>query len=483
MSTQTSFLHFLPERATGTHTLFKLKLFCLLILAALYWHLLPLTAVAAPAPVEAAQLMPVAEPLNGSLPHGQITETEALTTSLPISSQTGIVTGNSVCPVTLETDVADQGLLAGSFLNVASTVAGVFAPEAELKERVNILLLGSDSRPGEKYGHTDTMILVTVDPISKTAGMLSIPRDLWVSIPGYGENRINQAYRLGEINQYPGGGLALVKATLEANLGVPVDFYALIDFEGFKQVIDTLGGIEVCVPETIDAAAYYGYTPQFVDPAGYYSYVPETPAAEATPTAEPEAGLSVEAPIADPDKGYKFLYIEAGLHTLDGETALQYARSRASVTADFARVQRQQTVLLAIKAKALQLGLLPKIPELWSAMSHVVVTDLQLADLMQLAQLAAEISPDQIQTGAISHAQTMNYKTSSGAQVLLPRREEIKALLVGMFGTTNPTAELTQLELAAGQTQVEANSHNQTSGTDCVGCQAQVGLPEASLTQ
>ena len=88
----------------------------------------------------------------------------------------------------------------------ATGVTGVPLPDYEQKERVNILLLGIDKRPDEKFSRTDTMILVTVDPNSKTGGMLSIPRDLWVSIPGYDEDRINKAYFLGDRDGYPGGG-------------------------------------------------------------------------------------------------------------------------------------------------------------------------------------------------------------------------------------------------------------------------------------
>jgi anionic cell wall polymer biosynthesis LytR-Cps2A-Psr (LCP) family protein len=135
------------------------------------------------------------------------------------------------------------------------------------------------------------------------------------------------------------------------------------------------------------------------------------------------------------------------MHTFDGETALRYARTRATTTADFARVQRQQAVLLAIRDKALQVGAIPRIPELWRAMGHLVETNLQLTEVLQLAQLAYEIPVTSTQAAAISHDQTVNYTTSSGAQVLLPRRTEIQALVTEMFGASNPTAPPTQAEL------------------------------------
>ena len=464
----TQFIHKLTQATSSTQA--SRRLLWLPALIAILWQGLLLPALAAPAPGAASQFSgpagggqvatrPAAE-VNPA--PGHLAWTAALTATAgqaPAQAEDG---GEPVCPAVEATAVTSP--LVDSFLSVAGSMADTLLAEAELTERVNILLLGSDSRPGEKYGHTDTIILVTIDPISHTAGMLSIPRDLWVSIPGYGENRINQAYRFGEIEGYPGGGPALMRATLEANLGLPVHYYALVDFEGFKQLVDTLGGIDVCVPEMIDAAAYYGYTPQAIYKTGYYSYVPEPavePAqdgqpgtVEVTPVAvQPSAGPVVieEAGTPEPLGGYRFLYIEAGLHHLDGEAALRYARSRASVTADFARVRQQQAVLLAMKERALQIGILPQLPDLWLTMQDTVSTDLQLTSLLQLAHLAQQLGPDQIQTGAISHDQTINYKTSSGAQVLLPRRPEIQALINQMFGSTTPTAGLTQLELEAAQ--------------------------------
>lgn len=324
----------------------------------------------------------------------------------------------AVCP-TAEPGWLDayQGQVVSQLFQTVAQVAGTIGPESQFTERVNILLLGSDSRPGEKFGRTDTMIVVTIDPQAKTAGMLSIPRDLWVSVPGYGESRINQAHRTGGVEKYPGGGPALAVATVEANLGIPIDFYVLVDFEGFQQVVDTLGGIDLCVPEAIDAAAYYGYTPAYVNPAEYYSFVPVSAVDPApTPTATP--GATEES--IEQDRGYEFLYIEPGWHTLDGATALTYARSRASITADFARVQRQQAVLFAIKAKALQMNAVLQLPELWQSLGQTVQTDLSLSQALQLAQLAYQIDPADIQTAAISHDQTMSFRTAKGASVLLP---------------------------------------------------------------
>lgn len=291
-------------------------------------------------------------------------------------------------------------------------VTGVLLPDYESKERVNILLLGIDKRPDEKFSRTDTMILVTVDPNTKSAGMLSVPRDLWVAIPGYPEDRVNKAYYLGDKDNYPGGGPALAMKTIQYNLGIPVHFYAQIDFDGFRQIVDTLGGIEIDVPETID-------DPNF------------------------------------PDNNYGVdpFYIEAGHHTLDGYEALRYARTRATPGSDFSRARRQQQVLLAVRDQALRIGIIPKIPELWNTMAGTVQTDLQLVDILELAQLADEINQNNIQSAVIGAEYTVDYIVpETGAQVLLPLREKIKDVVDNMFVQTEAPTGPSQAEIEAIQT-------------------------------
>ena len=104
---------------------------------------------------------------------------------------------------------------------------------------------------GEGPSRTDTMILFSLDPLTLTAGMLNIPRDLWVNIPGYGYGKINTAYYLGEANQLPGGGTGLAVKTVEQFLGVPINYYAQIDFSAFERFIDLIGGIELNIEHEI----------------------------------------------------------------------------------------------------------------------------------------------------------------------------------------------------------------------------------------
>lgn len=293
----------------------------------------------------------------------------------------------------------------------ATSISGVPLPDYTRKERVNILLMGVDKRPDEVYSRTDTMIVVTVDPNTRTAGMLSVPRDLWVSIPGYPEDRINKAFFLGEKDRYPGGGPALAMKTLQYNLGIPIHFYVQVDFDGFRQIVDTMGGIDIYVPETIDD--------------------PEYP---------------------DNNYGYDPFYIEAGQHNLDGYNALRYARTRHTAGSDFARAKRQQAVLLAIRDKALQLNMIAKIPELWNTMAGTVETDLQLVDIVELAQLADEVDTENIKSVVIDHNYTVDYVADTGAQVLLPLRDKIRAVVDEVFAETSPAEGPTQAEVQAAQT-------------------------------
>lgn len=287
-------------------------------------------------------------------------------------------------------------------------ITGVPLPDYKQQERVNILLLGIDKRPDEQYARTDTMILVTIDPANKTAGMLSLPRDLWMEIPGYYETRINTAYYLGEKDGYPGGGPALAMKTVQHNFGVPVHFYVEVDFNGFRDIVNTLGGLDINVPKTLDDPTF---------PSENYGYDP--------------------------------FHIDAGMQHLDGATALKYARTR-HIDSDFGRAERQQQVLIAIKDKALQLGLIPKIPELWTTMGGTMKTDLQLVDILELAQLADEITPEKIENVVLNEDYTVNYTTEAGAMVLLPLREKIQPVIDSMFAKIE-TQEPSQAQIIAAQ--------------------------------
>lgn len=177
-----------------------------------------------------------------------------------------------------------------------------------LPERsVTILLLGHDQRPGEQtIPRTDAVMLVRVDPARQRIALLSLPRDLWVTIPGYGANRINAAYVWGEYYGGPGNGLPVARATVENLLGTPIDYVALIGFESFIGLIDTLGGVTVEVEKEL-----------------YDEYFPTM------------------------NYGYTVIHFQPGPQVMDGVTALSYSRIRHPDN-DFERIRRQQAVLMAI---------------------------------------------------------------------------------------------------------------------------------------
>ncbi len=283
-------------------------------------------------------------------------------------------------------------------------------PNPEVEERINIVLLGVDRRPQEQGPpRTDTIIVVSIAPESREVSMLSIPRDLWVPIPGYDINaKINQAYAIGEARRYPGGGPALVKKTISELIGYPVHYYALVDFDGFRKLIDLIGGIEVCVPYTI-------HDEQF-------------------PT---------------DDYGVEVLHIEAGCQQMDGDLALKYARTRHG-DSDYARAQRQQQVLLAARNKVLQAKMLPTLilraPQILRSLSGSVETDIPLDKLVSLARLAAEIDENRIRREVIDNRYGTETYAANGAWILVPDREKLRPLFDSLFAPRTRAADPTLLE-------------------------------------
>jgi len=261
---------------------------------------------------------------------------------------------------------------------------------------ISIILLGGDRLPGQVGWRTDTMIYVRIDRASKVVGMLSIPRDLWVHIPGYGDNRLNTADYLGESTGYPGGGPALLNETLLHNLGIGFDHYIRVNFEGFKRVVDILGGIDVDVE------------------------------------------CAVELWGADPENpgGWKQIdYVPAGMQHLDGQTALRYAQCRYN-TPVFDRDRRQQRVLFAVRDRVMELGitgLVTRTLELLVTMRDMVQTDLGPSGITSLAQLVPEVPPSNVNRANIDLSMAPQWTTPEGAWVLLPDREKIAPVIMGML--------------------------------------------------
>lgn len=230
----------------------------------------------------------------------------------------------------------------------------------------NIVLLGNDVDQADG-GRTDSIIVVSINRDTKTAAMLSLPRDLYVVIPGWQMSKINLALPHGHGVEYAhGAGGGLIKDTIEYNLGIPIDYYARIGFDGFKQVVDTLGGIEI------------------ISNCGLRDWR----------LISPELDQTVE-------ENWEQFTLEPGIHEMDGDLALWYARSRRT-SSDFERGRRQQQVLRAIFDKGLQRNTLADIPELWQTYRQSVETDLTLPVMLELAALAPAVRENGIQHYAIA---------------------------------------------------------------------------------
>ena len=264
------------------------------------------------------------------------------------------------------------------------------------KERFNVLVMGMDRRPGEAGGgyRTDTMILISLDPVNQRVGMMNIPRDLYVDIPGYGLDRINTAYASGEIEE-PGGGPQLAMQTVQYNFGIPVNDYVIVDFTTFIDVIDLVGGIDVYVREPINDPLY-----------------------------------------PDMNYGYDPFYIAAGWQHMDGETALKYARSRHN-SDDIDRQRRQQDVIYAIRDRVLAYDMIttlaPQAFTLWAELKDGIRTGLSLEQIVQLAWYVKDIPAENFSRGIVDweHVIPTNWQ---GMDILVPNREKLGQLMVTVFG-------------------------------------------------
>lgn len=295
---------------------------------------------------------------------------------------------------------------------------------ADYADVITFLLIGSDKRPGSSY-RTDTLVIAILRPKDDQVSLISIPRDLWVYIPDWEMQRINTAYMHGEMTDYPGGGPQLLKDTIEYNLGLHIDHTAMVEFDGFRRIVDTLGGIDVPV-----ACAYTDWR--------------------------------LLSPDLDPqNENNWYLYTAGpGLVHMDGDLALWYARSR-SKSNDFDRGRRQQEVLRAIYSRVLSGDTLTKLPQLYNDLNTLVATDLGLTDILKLASLAPGFSNADIRSYYIRPPIVSSWITPGGAYVLLPDQAALQGLVTQAL-TASPVA-------AANETiTVEVMNGTLTEGWDAL---------------
>jgi len=250
-------------------------------------------------------------------------------------------------------------------------------PETQMEQlpsQVNLLLLGSDRRPWDAGFRTDTIILVTINTDLGRVNITSFPRDLWVTLPGWGPSRINTAWTYG--------GYRMLHETFQHNFGITIDYHVLIDFSAFKKIVDSLGGLDVNVTE----------------------------------------------PVSDYRNGY-WVNIKKGMQHMDADMVLWYARSRKTSN-DIARNRRQQEVLMALFEKFVSMDALRKAPELYDLYDNSVKTDLNLIEVLRWVPFATKIVETRdIHHYAITYKQVYDWITPEGAMVLVPKKDQLMKVI------------------------------------------------------
>jgi len=279
---------------------------------------------------------------------------------------------------------------------------------------INILVMGIDQR-GTEQTRSDSMIVLRVDPSSHDVTMLSVPRDLWVDVPGsYGSYKINAGYALG---QSSGQGPQFAAFVVESALRIPINYYAVMRFTGFKSVIDAMGGVTVCVPHEL-------YDTQYPDDTGY---------------------------------GVHTIDIKAGCQTMDGTTALVYARERhANAQQDLGRVEQQQAVLDGIEKGLFSPTTVLRLPGIISAVNGAVNTDLPRGALPELGMLLGRARGSHTRHAYLNvdGGYVTSDVSSDGQDILDPNWDRIRPLVTSLFADTRLQRENAVVGVLNGQNTV-----------------------------
>ena len=300
--------------------------------------------------------------------------------------------------------IIDPPLVDTPMMTPTPTLQGIITPDIALDAMplrecggcMNILLLGLDQRPSENpnMNRSDTMIILTLNTTTHTAGMLSIPRDLLVPMPNSNSlDRINTAIAYG--------GPAYAMRTVEYNFGISIQHYVRVNFNAVSTLVDLVGGVDVYVDQDINDPTY-----------------------------------------PDMNYGYDPFVISKGMHHMDGATALKYARTRHQ-TSDFYRMRRQQQIIMALRDRVLSTDaiarLLPNAPQILSTLSSSILTDLSPSEIVQLIMLAKDLPPDNITRITVDETAAQPWTTPNGAQILLPNRNRISQLTAELYHEAIPT--------------------------------------------
>lgn len=246
--------------------------------------------------------------------------------------------------------------------------------------QINIALLGVDDY-GEGNFRTDVIMILSLDPSHDTTTLVSFPRDLYITIPGCGEDRINNAWRCG--------GFQTFQATLENNFGIKPDYYAMVNFNAFEAIVNSIDGIDVDVTQHFEDGCYFNQK--------------------------------------------NWCVLEPGVMHMDGEWALWYSRARYS-TSDFDRNRRAQDVIQAIAKKALSLNMLTKVPELYTIYREYVDTNLPLSVILSnVGRFKEMTNMEALRRFAVTPDMAVDWIIATGAEVLMPDQTLIQPMLDEAF--------------------------------------------------
>ena len=343
--------------------------------------------LSSPSPTAANFSIPLTTPNPAS---GQTQMPSPTYTPSPTSSPTP-TSSPSPTPTPVALVVPDPFPISGPEALVLSTTLPIPTPVLPVPmaaDAINIVVLGSDQRPDWSEWHTDVVQVVSIQRDRQVVSIISIPRDLYLYIPGFWMSRINFADFYGEAYDYEGGGPALVRDTLLYNLGIRVDYYVRTNFDGLIGIVDVMDGVDIPV----------------------------------------HCRLQDYWPYPDDNGEYPILVMEPGVHHMDGETALWYARSRKTSSV-FSRERRQQQVLQALWHEGRDTGMLSRVPALWEQGRDMVVTDLAFTDILDLARIGLTLDDQNVRFYNIGADAVTPWTTPYGGAVFLPRWEDIQPIV------------------------------------------------------
>lgn len=357
------------------------------------------TVTATLAPVATA-MRPTVTPLLKDTPAATSTPIDTPTPA-PTATDTPTATPTLIIPPPRAKNEMGVTVAVSAGLVISGTpVPAPVAPLQLPRDTINVLLLGTDARPGERLGRTDTIIVASINPKADYVTMLSIPRDLYVFIPG-----LNRFDRINTVDVYAsrakiGGPVELLAETIHYNLGIPINYYARINFSGVREMIDQVQGVDV-----LAHCPLYDVFPDL--PPGVNDIITDTVQLATVPTG------TINIPVP-------------GLYNLDGKHALWFARSRYS-TNDFDRSRRQQAVLRALWSKIKAQGLVGQLPTLWNDVTKIVDTNLNVNDVAYLASFGLQLDDSRIKQRSIDNSALQGFTTTGGAQVLgiVPERVQL----------------------------------------------------------